>query len=321
MRTALAALLMSCAGACPAQDIILTSPIDCDLGTTCFIQQYMDRDPSTRAQDHRCAGLSYDGHKGTDFALPSMAMMQAGVAVLAAADGIVVGVRDGMPDTGYTPETAAAIKGRECGNRVGIEHPNGWITQYCHLKEGSITVQNGQRIVAGDPLAEIGKSGNAAFPHLHLGVRKNGETIDPFAPDNTLSCNAPGKDTLWAKAPPYRPGGLIGLGFSDDVPAYDTIKDGTAHQNNLPASAPALVIWGYSFGTQTNDVLRLSINGPQGTLIAKDIEMEKPQAQSFRAIGKKRRTADWPAGIYIGTVSLIRNGTTIETRKTQLTLR
>lgn len=320
MRAALTALLLSCAAPLAAQDISLLAPIDCDLTTTCFIQQYVDRDPSDGVTDHRCAGLSYDGHKGTDFALPSRDMMHAGIPVLASAAGIVRGVRDGMPDTGLTAETAQDIEGRECGNGVRIDHGGGWVTQYCHLKQGSVSVTQGQSVAAGARLGDVGQSGRAAFPHVHLSVRKNGEVVDPFDPDGDLSCDMAEQDTLWQTDPEYRAGGLIALGFSDAIPAYDLIKQGDANKETLPADAPALVIWGYTFGTRTSDVLRLTLTGPDGVVITQDIEYEKSQAQSFRAIGKKRRTADWPSGTYQGTATLIRAGTPLETRRARLSV-
>ncbi|MEM7521208.1 MAG: M23 family peptidase, partial [Pseudomonadota bacterium] len=93
-------------------------PVDCTLGQDCYIQQYMDRDEGPGVSDYRCRGLSYDGHKGTDFALPTLEAMHEGVNVLAAADGRVRGFRDGMADRLYSDETAAEIEGRECGNGV-----------------------------------------------------------------------------------------------------------------------------------------------------------------------------------------------------------
>lgn len=63
----------------------LAFPLACSLGKTCYIQQYADHDASPVARDFTCGGLSYDGHTGTDFALTTLAAMQAGVDVLAAA--------------------------------------------------------------------------------------------------------------------------------------------------------------------------------------------------------------------------------------------
>ena len=321
MRRALAAFALSCAAPVAAQDFTLQSPIECDLTTTCHIQQYMDHDPTSGVRDYTCAALSYDGHKGTDFALPSTAMMARGVAVLAAAPGIVQATRDGMPDEGITASNAAALEGRECGNGVVITHENGWVTQYCHLKQGSVQVTKGDRVAAGDPLALVGQSGRAAFPHVHLGLRKDGETSDPFDTDNTLTCSTPGDTGIWQTPLPHRPGGLIALGFADAVPDYADVKAGTAGQRDLTPQSPALVIWAYSFGTRQGDILRLTLEGPDGTVITDDIAMTKPQAQSFRAIGKKRRANPWPAGVYMGTVTLIRKGEPLEMRKAKMTLR
>lgn len=321
MRGAVLALTFACAVPVAAQDFTLASPIDCDLSTTCHIQQYVDRDPTEGVRDYTCAALSYDGHKGTDFALPTRAMMEDGVAVIAAAGGIVAATRDGMPDDGITDDNAAAIEGRECGNGVLINHPNGWVTQYCHLKQGSILVRKGDRIETGAPLGQVGQSGRAAFPHVHLSLRKNGTVTDPFDADDTISCDTPGDASLWADPLPHRAGGLIAVGFSDAVPEYAAIKAGTAHSSELTTRAPALVIWGYSFGTRQGDILRLTLTGPEGTVITDDVEMTKPQAQSFRAIGKKRRTQPWPAGAYSGSVALIRNGLTLEKRVAEIVLR
>lgn len=320
MRAALSALMLSCAAPAVAQDISFIPPIDCDLDNTCFIQQYVDRDPSSGVTDHRCAGLSYDGHKGTDFALPSTAMMRDGVSVVAAAAGTVRGVRDGMADTGLTPESGQDVQGRECGNGVRIDHGDGWVTQYCHLKQGTVSVRQGQSVLAGDPLGDIGLSGRTEFPHVHFSVRKNGEVVDPFDPDGELTCNLIEEDTLWDSSPDYRAGGLIALGFSEAIPSYDAIQQGRAGANALPSAAPALVIWGYTFGTRKDDVLRLSIDGPDGTVITQDVTFDKAQAQSFRAVGKKRRAAPWPVGTYIGVADLIRDGVALETRKTTITI-
>jgi hypothetical protein len=83
----------------------LSWPVDCTLGDTCFIQNYVDRDPGPDDTDFTCGPLTYDGHDGTDIALNSDAAMTAGVPVLAAAAGTVRGIRDSMPDIAFlTPQ-------------------------------------------------------------------------------------------------------------------------------------------------------------------------------------------------------------------------
>lgn len=156
--------LLSLAVPATAGDFSLHSPIDCDLNGPCYIQQYVDHDPSENALDFMCSNLTYDGHKGTDFALATYDMIATGIDVLAAAPGIVAGLRDGMDDVRFAPEHAADIDGRECGNGVVIRHKGGWETQYCHLRKGSVTVESGQKLTTGDVLGQVGMSGQAEFP-------------------------------------------------------------------------------------------------------------------------------------------------------------
>lgn len=322
IKRAILALLIPFAGPALAEGFLIHPPIDCDLtGPDCYIQQYMDLDPTTGVTDYQCQSLSYEGHKGTDFALPTRKHMTEGVAVIASATGTITGLRDGMPDIGFSDETAASVKGRECGNGVVIRHADGWETQYCHLRQGSVAVTKGQQVQTGTPLGLVGQSGRAAFPHVHLSVRKDGVKIDPFDPDGTLTCATPADSTLWADPPAYRPGGLLDIGFATAIPDYADIKAGTASQTNISTIAPALVLYGFTFGTRANDILRLTLQGPETTILTQDITFERSQAQSFRAIGKKRRHALWPKGAYTGTAALIRSGAVIDTRSTQITLR
>jgi murein DD-endopeptidase MepM/ murein hydrolase activator NlpD len=60
-----------------------------------------------------------------------------------------------------------------------IVHDQGWETQYCHLKHGSISVKVGDTVQVGDVLGKIGLSGRTQFPHVHVSVRHNGTRIDP----------------------------------------------------------------------------------------------------------------------------------------------
>ena len=72
-------------------------PVSCSLGETCFIQQFVDHAPGPTARDYTCGALSYDGHKGTDFGLPNLRHMAAGVDVLAAASAGVRALAESPP--------------------------------------------------------------------------------------------------------------------------------------------------------------------------------------------------------------------------------
>ncbi|WP_299691890.1 peptidoglycan DD-metalloendopeptidase family protein [uncultured Tateyamaria sp.] len=323
MRAArLAALTFAAAAGVPvAAEIVLQTPVDCALGDACYIQQYVDHDPGPGASDYRCAPLSYDTHTGTDFALPTWRDMAEGVDVVAAAPGTVRGMRDGMQDKVYAPGDSARVAGRGCGNGVVVDHADGWSTQYCHLKRGSVTVRSGDRVAAGTVLGQIGMSGRADFPHLELILRKDDAPVDPFDPDGQITCGAPSDHTLWETPPAYRPGGLLDVGFSDAVPEYDAIKAGEAARAQLPVTAPALVVFGYAFGSQAGDEMHLRIDGPVGTVIEHVATLDRTQALLFRATGKRLRDAAWPAGQYRATVTMVRDGQEISVKTAELEVR
>lgn len=63
------------------------------------------------------------------------------------------------------------------GNAVYIDHGNGLITEYFHLK--SYTVKSNQTVTKGQKIGLIGETGRATGPHLHFGVRWHGACINP----------------------------------------------------------------------------------------------------------------------------------------------
>ncbi|WP_281859953.1 M23 family metallopeptidase, partial [Litoreibacter halocynthiae] len=296
-----------------AKDPLLSLPIDCDLGKTCFIQNYVDSDPSPAASDHTCGTLTYDGHKGTDIRVATLAEMEAGITVLAAAPGTVRATRDGMPDIPSNAPDAPDLDGKDCGNGLVISHGDGWETQYCHMRRGSVNVEKGQRVAKGTALGLVGLSGKTVFPHIHMSLRQNGEVVDPFAPDAEGTCG-PSENTLWQDDIAYQAGALLDIGFAEGVPDFADIKAGLPDPATLNADAAGLVLWGYAFGTREGDTMEFNVTGPNGWRHAQVVEFTKSQAQVFRASGRKQPQGGWPAGMYEGVITFSRAGLVLSTQ-------
>ncbi|MGF1502299.1 MAG: M23 family metallopeptidase [Paracoccaceae bacterium] len=321
MRPILAALCLAAgtANAAPPGAPSLSLPVDCALGLTCHIQNYADRDPGSGAVDHTCGSLTYDGHNGTDFRLRDMTALFRGTDVLAAAPGIVTATRDGVPDVALGAAGAPDIRGRECGNAVIVSHPQGWRTQYCHLREGSLTVERGDPVARGQVLGEIGLSGATEFPHLHFAVRDGeGRVIDPFdARAVGESCRFEERETLWDDpAISYTAGGVLTAGILDRLPDYQEVKDGIAARTRLTTDADAVVFWVHFFGLSAGDRLQLEFTGPEGEEVARhEHVMPRARATEYRAVGR-RMGADagqvFPPGLYRGVGRLVRDDREID---------
>jgi hypothetical protein len=90
--------------------------------------------------------------------------------VLAVADGVVVEVLDGLEDQvpGTLPDPETITLETVDGNHVILDLGNGVYAFYAHLRNGSITVEEGETVEAGQELARLGNTGNTSGPHLHL---------------------------------------------------------------------------------------------------------------------------------------------------------
>jgi len=64
------------------------------------------------------------------------------------------------------------------GNHVMIESDEDYVVFLAHLKNGSVLVNEGQRVKVGEQLGMVGNSGNSTAPHLHINVFNQIE--DPY---------------------------------------------------------------------------------------------------------------------------------------------
>lgn len=78
----------------------------------------------------------------------------------------------------YSGEVVAATYNSSMGNYVMLNHGNGFYTIYMHASK--LCVSPGDIVVEGEKIAEVGSTGRSTGPHLHFGVRKNGEYVNPM---------------------------------------------------------------------------------------------------------------------------------------------
>ena len=65
------------------------------------------------------------------------------------------------------------------GNNVTVTHGGGFTTNYFHMQDGSIAIQDGQQVDKGTILGRVGTTGSSTGEHLHWETRINGEPINP----------------------------------------------------------------------------------------------------------------------------------------------
>lgn len=311
-----------------AKPLELSLPIDCKIGTDCFIQQYMDVDPGAEAKDYKCGGASYNKHSGTDFRVRSVRDVRQGVKVLAAAPGTVLRLRDQVEDRIVrTAKDQLAVQNVFCGNGVMIDHGDGWHTQYCHLQKGSLKVQQGQQVKRGDVLGLVGFSGMAQFPHVHLTVLKDGKKVDPFTgQESPEACEVDESKSLWSPGIRsqlrYQRGQLLASGFSAGRVSPKSVLWGLPNDNEIASNSKALVAYAWLINLQKGDQVLTKLSGPQGTLAqSKSKPLARHKAQYVQYSGKKRPKGGWGAGLYVSEVAVIRQGERVLQHRKVLHLR
>jgi murein DD-endopeptidase MepM/ murein hydrolase activator NlpD len=313
-RRAVLGAISALACALPASAIELLLPADCEVGKTCFVQQYMDHDPSEGVRDYACGSATYDGHDGMDLRIRTVKDVEAGTDVLASAAGTVAGVRDEVPDhLARTDEDRKLVEDRECGNGVLLRHAEGWETQYCHMKKGSVLVAKGDRVEGGQPLGMVGFSGAAAFPHVHLSVRKDGKAVDPFrgVEEGGEECG-PGRKPLWTARAldqlAYVPGAILDLGFAEGAIAMEGLELGLVQEAEVKRDSPAIVAWGWAINLRNGYEVVVSLDGPSGELARSAKPLDRNKAQYMAFSGKKRPPEGWTAGRYVARFTVNRDG-------------
>jgi len=106
-------------------------------------------------------------HQGIDYGAPF------GSTVVSVGNGIVTRVVSGCADFG------SLFCGGQLGNWIEVDHGNGIVGTYGHLKRSSIAVKEGTRVGKNQPIAQVGSSGWSTGAHLDFRLKVNGKHEDP----------------------------------------------------------------------------------------------------------------------------------------------
>ncbi len=153
-----------------------------------------------QVQDYNCGSRTYDlntgyNHQGVDiFLWPFEWNMKNAnqVEIIAAAPGIIINKYDGNPDDNCNFSNPN-------WNAVYIQHSDGSVAWYGHMKNGSLTnKQIGDPVVTGEKIGIVGSSGSSTGPHLHFELHDSfNNLIDPY----NGNCNA--SSSWWNTQKPY----------------------------------------------------------------------------------------------------------------------
>lgn len=228
-------------------------PLGYTLNSDWAINNYADVDPRPGVQaDYRGGPYQSNGHDGTDIRPFGFDRMDAGIPILAAADGIVTTVVDGNYDRSTAPNTNPS-------NNIRISHGNNWETRYDHLMRYSITVQAGDVVKAGQIIGLMGSSGNSTGQHLHFSPYYRGCPVEM------------GYDTAAYQAQPIPYAGDVApFSFEAGITNYDPMVDILELPSPLTSYATTqsgiIHFWSKFYNVDSADTLTWKWYRPDGTL-------------------------------------------------------
>lgn len=101
------------------------------------------------------------------------------------------------------------------GQVVEISHGSNTMTRYAHLSAVPNGLKTGKRVLAGEVIGQVGKTGTATAPNLHYEVHVDGRPIDPLGKELIASVENP--DTAGASALLEKTRALFTATLSDEI--------------------------------------------------------------------------------------------------------
>ena len=123
-----------------------------------------------------------------------------GAEAMAVGDGVVAGVKDGIPENipGANSRAVPITLETVGGNFVILDLGQGRYAFYAHLQPGSLRVKAGDKVKRGQVVGLVGNSGNSTEPHLHFHIgSKNAPLASEGLPYVLDSFEVQGKGWGW----------------------------------------------------------------------------------------------------------------------------
>jgi len=136
-----------------------------DPATSEYILPYSVGEAYELVQSYCTPNNSHRNQLAYDFLMPTR------VNLIAVRDGIVRELVKDQPDSEPGGEPIGTH------NHINIEHEDGSVSFYAHLKEQAVYVNVGDAVSIGDTIALSGNSGTS-LPHLHFGVYRTWPAIE-----------------------------------------------------------------------------------------------------------------------------------------------
>ncbi len=293
-----------------AQDMKFSFPAACVLHENCWVSSYFDLNRRNgRTADFTCGTIAKDNQNGVHVSLKDWRSMTLGVPVIAAQDGVIASIYEGLPDLVIDPKRMNEYSDNPCGNAVLIEHEDGWYSRYCHLRKGSIRVKSGDAVVKGQPIAQIGSSGMTDWPRLDFSLSRNGYLFDPFSGKTSLEKCGGIFTPLWEQPMTYTPFAVMQSGFYVGEPKKNVAEGGNLpNYNVLPSFTPDISLWAVLMNLRKGDRIVMQILDPKGFVlrsIDEELDFDADRYLVYlRAV--RPRNLGWDLGLHTGTVQLVR---------------
>ena len=92
--------------------------------------------------------------------------------------GLDIAADSGAVIRAFAAGTVTAVgESSELGKYVTVAHPGDYTTLYAHCSR--VTASSGQQVALGDPIAEVGETGQTTGPHLHFELHQNNVYLNP----------------------------------------------------------------------------------------------------------------------------------------------